>query len=389
MKRRETGKYVIISTVGEKCQAFVPDPLPPKNPPLDVTGTARGQMDEALMALGRLDGLTQVLPDPWIFLYIYIRKEAVLSSQIEGTQSSLSDLLQFEIQEFPGVPVDDVLEVSNYVAAMDHGLKRLNEGFPLTNRLLREIHGVLLSKGRGSDKNHGEFRRSQNWIGGTRPGNARFVPPPPERLDDCMGELEKFLNNVPEPVPILIKAALAHAQFETIHPFLDGNGRIGRLLITFIFCSEKVLKQPLLYISLYFKRHRQQYYDLLQNIREYGQWEEWLQFFVDAVLEIANQAVNTASSLLRLFADDRETLRGRKDLSSSVYQVYEQLCKKPLITIGKMAESTGLTIPTVTTALHRLEEIGIVEEFTKRRRGRIYAYKKYLVILNEGTENSS
>jgi len=235
-------------------------------------------MEKANRALGRLDGMTLLLPDASLFLYFYVRKEALLSSQIEGTQSSFNDLLLYESDETPGVPLDDVREVSNYVAAMDHGLSRLRGGFPLSLRLIREIHEILLSKGRGSDKGPGEFRRTQNWVGGTRPGTANFVPPPPESLMDCLGALEKFLHNDPVPTPLLIKAALAHVQFETIHPFLDGNGRLGRLLITFLLCAEGALTEPILYLSLYFKTHRSQYYDWLQKVRIDGDWEGWLGF---------------------------------------------------------------------------------------------------------------
>lgn len=257
--------------------AYVPKPLPPK--PSLVLDKLFPLLVQANIALGRLEGMSMLLPDQSLFLYMYIRKEAVLSSQIEGTQSSLSDLLLFENNEVPGVPTDDVTEVSSYVAEMDHGLKRLKEGFPLSLRLIREMHGILLAKGRGQNKDPGEFRRSQNCIGGTRPGNAYFVPPPPENLMECLDDFEKYLHDEKQPLPTLIKAALAHVQFETIHPFLDGNGRIGRLLITFILCANKIMTSPLLYLSLYFKTNRQSYYDHLQLVRETGDWEEWLAFF--------------------------------------------------------------------------------------------------------------
>jgi Fic family protein len=238
---------------------------------------------------------------------MYLRKEALLSSQIEGTQSSLSDLLLFEQDELPMVPLDDVQEVSNYVAAMDHGLQRLREGFPLSLRLIREIHEILLAKGRGASKEPGEFRRSQNWIGGTRPGNALFVPPPPDELNRCLGDLETYLHAT-DVHPALIRAALAHVQFETIHPFLDGNGRLGRLLITLLLCEAGSLREPVLYLSLYLKTHRQQYYDLLQAVRERGDWETWLAFFLDGVTETATQAVHAARSLITLFDNDRRRI---------------------------------------------------------------------------------
>ena len=256
MKRELQGQYVTISTVGEKARAFVPAALPP-DPPIEWTPDLRSKFDQALLALGRLDSISTFLPDISLFLYMYVRKEAVLSSMIEGTQSSLSDLLLFELDMEPGVPLDDVREVSSYVAAMDHGLKRLGEGFPLSLRLIREVHNVLLSRGRGANQTPGEFRRTQNWIGGTRPGNAAFVPPPADQVLDCMGRLESFLHDQPETTPALLKAALTHVQFETIHPFLDGNGRLGRLLITLLLCEQEMLREPMLYLSLYFKTHRQ------------------------------------------------------------------------------------------------------------------------------------
>ena len=263
MRRGEIGRYESTSAGGEQVRAFVPSPLPP-DPPLALDGSLQQALEKATLALGRLDAVSTLLPDEAVFLYAYVRKEAVLSSQIEGTQSTLSDLMRFELKDMPGVPLEDVVEVSNYVAALDHGLRRLGEGFPLCNRLINEIHGVLLSRGRGSGKAPGEFRRSQNWIGGTRPGNARFVPPPHAAVPDCMAALERFYH-AGDAMPVLVRAGLAHVQFETIHPFLDGNGRVGRLLITLLLCSAGVLRQPLLYLSLYFKQHRGDYYDLFDS----------------------------------------------------------------------------------------------------------------------------
>lgn len=245
MNRDLQGHYLTITSVGGKAKAFVPAPLPPV-PPIEWSAELREKFDQALLALGRLDSVSVLLPYTSLFLYMYVRKEAVLSSMIEGTQASLSDLLLFEFEHQPGVPLDDVQEVSNYVAALNHGLNRLNEDLPLSLRLLKEIHSVLLSKGRGKECDPGEFRRSQNWIGGSRPGTAAFVPPPPEYVQECMGKLELFLHDQPEKTSAVIKAALAHVQFETIHPFLDGNGRLGRLIITLLLCSEKVLKEPML-----------------------------------------------------------------------------------------------------------------------------------------------
>ena len=262
-----------------------------------------------MLTLGRLDGVSTLLPDEALFLYAYVRKEAVLSSQIEGTQSSLSDLLLFELEEATGVPLDDVREVSNYVAALEHGLPRLRENFPLSNRLIREIHGVLLSSGRGRNKTPGEFRRSQNWIGGSRPGNASFVPPPHTTVPDCMTAFERFLHAKDDGLPVLLRAGLAHLQFETIHPFLDGNGRVGRLLITLLLCHAGLLRQPLLYLSLYFKQHRSDYYDLLNHVRRTGDWEAWLAFFLEGVKQTAEGAVSTAKRLSRMFQDDRKRIQ--------------------------------------------------------------------------------
>jgi Fic family protein len=385
MKRDKTGRYVTISTVGEHCRAFIPEPLPPV-PPLNINAGLRDLIDAALLALGRLDSVSLLLPDTSLFLYMYIRKEAVLSSQIEGTQSSLSDLLLFEIEAASGVPIEDVQDVSNYVTATSHGLKRIREDFPLSVRLIKEIHEVLLSKGRGSDKTPGQFRKTQNWIGGTRPGNALFVPPPPAEVADCMSHLEKFINDKPERVSSLIKAALFHAQFETIHPFLDGNGRIGRLFITLLLCSERILKEPMLYLSLYFKTHRQQYYDLLQGIRIHGQWEEWLEFFVTAVKETAETAVETANQLRLIAEADRDKIQSIGRSAGSALRVHHVLLEKPVISIPKICELSGLWTTTVTMMMKYLEKLGIVKEMTGARRNRLYSYVGYIEVLNKGTE---
>ncbi|MGD9877734.1 Fic family protein [Desulfococcus sp.] len=385
MKRELQGKYVTISTVGEKAQAFVPAPLPPR-PPIDWTPELRSKFDQALLALGRLDSVSTLLPDTSLFLYMYVRKEAVLSSMIEGTQSSLSDLLLFELDQEPGVPLDDVREVSNYVAALDHGLRLLGEGLPLSLRLFREIHGVLLTKGRGSNQTPGEFRRSQNWIGGTRPGNAAFVPPPAEEVLKCMSKLELFLHDQPEPTPVLLKAALAHVQFETIHPFLDGNGRLGRLLIALLLCEQKVLREPMLYLSLYFKTHRQYYYELLNNVRMTGDWEAWLDFFSEAVIVTATQAVETAQQLLDLSNQDRDKISGLGRAAASTLQVHRALMEHPIATSGSLVEKTGITPATVNKALGHLEQLGIVKELTAQKRNRLFSYAGYIEIMSRGTE---
>lgn len=386
MKRKQTGKLLTISTVGgETCKAFIPDPLPPK-PKLRIDADLQESIDKALLALGRLDTISDLLPDASLFLDMYIRKEAVLSSQIEGTQSSLSDLLMFEGKGTSGVPVDDVREVSNYVAAITYGLERIRSGFPLSLRLIREIHGVLLSDGRGSRENPGEFRKSQNWIGGTRPGNAVFVPPPPDKVVSCMGDLEKFLHNDPVKTPVLLKAALSHVQFESTHPFLDGNGRLGRLLITLLLCSEKALAQPTLYLSLFLKSHRQEYYDHLQAVRTSGDWEGWIQFFLTGVQETAQSAVETARRIVNLFDRDRQTIEGLGRAAGSAVRVHIALQQQAVMTIAKGAELTQLSVPTVTTAVRSLIKLGIVQELERTGRSKYFSYAEYLRILNEGTE---
>jgi Fic family protein len=363
-------------------RAYVPPPLPP-TPPVDASGLLP-LIEQANRALGRLDGITSILPAPPLFLFMYVRKEALLSSQIEGTQSSLSDLLLFENDEVPLVGIEDVQEVSNYVAAIEYGLKRLADGFPLSLRLIREIHDVLLRKGRGSSKQPGEFRRSQNWIGGTRPANAIFIPPPPSEMMDCLDNFEKFLHE--ETTPALIRAALAHVQFESIHPFLDGNGRLGRLLITLMLCAEGVLKQPMLYLSLYFKARRQEYYDRLQAVRDLGVWEAWIEFFLIGVVETANESVEAARQLLALFESDRARIRTRGRLAASMLHVHELLQRQPIIGVASASDALKLTHPTVMKAIANLQKLGIVKEVTGRRRGRLFAYSRYMEILDRGTE---
>lgn len=384
MQRGPTGRFEVISTAGEAVRAFVPDPLPPQ-PPLDLTGERQLLLERALLSCGRLDGVSALLPDPDLFLYAYVRREAVLSSQIEGTQSSLSDLLLFELDEAPGVPFDDVVEVSNYVAALEHGMSRLREGFPLSNRLLREVHAKLLARGRGAEKSPGEFRRSQNWIGGTRPGNASFVPPPPAHLEDCMAALEQFIHG-DHPLPALIKAGLAHVQFETVHPFLDGNGRLGRLLISLMLHDARVLRQPLLYLSLFFKQHRADYYRLLDTVRQDGEWEAWLEFFLTGVAQTASAAVESAHRLLELFAADEHALVKAPGSSASVMRVFTALRAKPVATINDLSARAAVSFPTAAKAVDLLTAAGVVRELTGGRRNRVFAYDRYLAVMNEGTE---
>ncbi len=387
MKRGETGRYEVSTTGGEAVRAFVPAPLPP-TPPIVLDGHLQELLEQAVLAIGRLDSLATLLPDTGLFLYTYVRKEAVLSSQIEGTQSSLSDFLLFELEEAPGVPFDDVVEVSNYVAALEHGLERLQADFPLCNRLIREIHEVLLARGRGSSKDPGQFRRSQNWIGGSRPGNAIHVPPPPHLVEDCMSGFEHFLQAEQEPMPVVLRAALAHVQFETIHPFLDGNGRVGRLLITFLLCRAGLLRQPLLYLSLYFKKNRDEYYRLLEEVRRHGDWEAWLEFFLEGVRQTADGAVATARQLESLFRDDRQRIQERGRAAGSALRVHEALKERPIASIQDISRRSGISFPAATAGLSLLDELGIAREFTGRKRNRLFGYSRYIAILNEGTELS-
>ena len=386
MHRGESGRYEVTSIGGEHVRAFIPATLPPK-PALVLDGSLQQTLESVVLALGRLDGVATLLPDEALFLYAYVRKEAVLSSQIEGTQSSLSDLLLFELDEAPGVPLDDVREVSNYVAAIEYGLRRLRENFPLSNRLIREIHGVLLSGGRGSTRAPGEFRRSQNWIGGTRPGNAVFVPPPHTAVPDCMTSFENFLHADTDGLPVLLRAGLAHVQFETIHPFPNGNGRVGRLLIPLLLCHAGVLHQPLLYLSLYFKQHRDTYYDQLNHVRRTGDWEAWLAFFLEGVKLTADGAAATAQRLSRMFQDDHnriEAAGGRR--TGSALRVHNALKARPILSLPVACRTAKLSFQTAASAMELLIHHGIAREITGKRRDRLFVYEHYLSILNEETK---
>lgn len=382
MYRHPFGSYINNSVSGELVKAYMPDTLPP-NPPIEMIDLYSLQ-DQANLAIGRLDGISINVPDISLFLYMYIRKEAVLSSQIEGTKSTLDDLLMYENNEAIGVPIDDVVEVSNYVSALNHGLQRIADGFPLCLRLIREMHEILLSRGRGSTKQPGVFRTSQNWIGGTRPGNASFVPPPWENVADLLSNLESFWNIEDGSVPTLIKAGLAHYQFETIHPFLDGNGRLGRLLITFILCVDGILSKPLLYLSLYFKINRQSYYDHLQHTREKGDLEEWLRFFLKGVIYTAEQAVKTIQQTLELLEKDRQKIQSIGKAAASALIIHDLIKKTPITDGNKIVSMSGLTLPTVNSSIKHLIELEIVTELTGKSRNKIYKYTKYLDILSDG-----
>ncbi len=384
MKRGTTGTYHRSTVAGEEVLAFVPRPLPP-HPPIEFSPTRQRLLERALLACGRLDAVTALLPDPDLFLYTYVRREAVLSSQIEGTQSSIADLLLFELDEARGVPIDDVTEVSNYVAALEHGLARLRDGFPLSNRLIREIHRELMTSGRGAAYQPGEFRRSQNWIGGTRPGNAVFVPPPVHEVEPCMADLERFLHDTSAP-GALLKAAMAHVQFETIHPFLDGNGRTGRLLIALILHHEGVLRQPLLYLSLYFKDHRAEYYRLLDTVRRTGDWEAWLDFFFEGVETTATEAVHTVHRLLALFDADARRLHTLGRSAATAARLLDALRRRPVASIPLLAKRADVAFATAARAVGVMLELGIVREITGRKRERVFAYGAYVDILSEGAD---
>ena len=384
MKRRRTGTFEITAVAGERVRAFIPAPLPPA-PAITFQGDLQIDLERATLALGRLDGVSALLPDHTLFLYSYVRKEAVLSSQIEGTQSSLSDLLLFELEEAPGVPLGDVTEVSNYVSALEHGVRRVRGGFPLSSRLLREIHAVLLSRGRGSGKQPGEFRKTQNWIGGSRPGNAAFVPPPHTAIAGSMSDLERFLHAEGDGLPLLARAGIAHLQFETIHPFLDGNGRVGRLLVTLMLCAAGVLQEPLLYLSLFLKKHRQRYYTLLDAVRRDGDWESWLSFFFQGVDETATSAISNAHALTKLFRDDRARIERQGRRAGSALRVHDAFKARPISSVAAISHATGLSFPSAASAVELLASMKIVRELTGKRRNRLFVYDEFLTLLSDET----
>jgi Fic family protein len=366
-------------------KAFVPSPLPPY-PPLQLNQELATLRDRALVALGELKGITRILPDARLFLYQYVRKEALLSSQIEGTQSSLSDLLLFELDEAPGVPLDDVREVSNYIDALEYGLQRLRDGFPLSLRMLREMHEHLLRRGRGAGKAPGEFRRTPVWIGGPSPDRAQFVPPPADRVIECLGQLERFLHETEDGISPLARAGLAHVQFETIHPFLDGNGRLGRLLIVLMLCDAGLLDEPSLYLSLYFKSRREEYYQRLDAVRTKGDWEGWLRFFFDGIAATSGQAVDTAQRLLQLFQNDRAHLRAAGRIAGTALQLHEVFSRNPLRTTALLVKETGLSKPAIARGLDTMQGLGVIREITGKQRYKIYAYQPYMDILSEGAQ---
>lgn len=346
-----------------------------------MTAARRRLLEEADAALSKLDGAALLLPEVDLFLYAYVRKEAVLSSQIEGTQSTLSDLMLFELDDLQ-VPVDDVKEVSSYVAAMEHGVARLRT-LPLGGRLIREMHAKLMAKGRGSEKEPGEFRRSQNWIGGARPSLAHYVPPPAHEVLPCMGELDKFIN-AEDGLPTLVRAALAHVQFESIHPFLDGNGRIGRLVVTLMLQQSGKLSRPLLYLSLYLKANKAEYYRLLDRVRSEGDWEAWVDFFLRGVAETAHSATLTARNLSACFLADLTKIQRATRVDAKAASALSYFRQRPMMDIKRVAACLDVTFPTAAKAVQLLVDHGILREVTGKARDRIFVYQRYLEILNEG-----
>lgn len=384
---RKTGDYHTSVVGGEIVRAFVPHPLPPKNPILRIEGELAARHSESLAAISRLKIASAMVPSPEWFLYGFVRKEAVVSSQIEGTQSTLEDVIAFELNRQTG-DVADVEEVCNYVDALNYARAELArpKGLPLSIRLICEVHKRLMKGVRGQEKQPGRIRASQNWIGGTRPGNAKFVPPPPDSVPELLAALDKWIHS-DDPLPPLVRVGLAHVQFETIHPFLDGNGRLGRLIITLLAEHWDLLDGPFLYVSLGFKRHRQEYYRRLDEARTSGDWEGWTEFFLKCVKESADDGANAAQRLFRLVNDDRRTLTNLDSVNVSAIRLFEQLPEHPMITAAKALDLTASTKPTINKAIESLVEAGILEEITGKQRDRIYAYRKYLDVLAEDTKS--
>lgn len=378
MERGIQGKLIKCSVTSECYEAYIPNRLPPQ-PEIDMQ-SVYPLLEKANQSIGALNGVISAVPDSAVINYMYVRKEALLSSQIEGTQSTLDDLLKYEANQTQGIPVEDASEVSSYVAALNYGISKINDGFPLALRLIREIHTRLLTNTRGNTKRPGEFRTSQNWIGGTRPGNARFVPCPPDKLPDILGELEKFINTE-DAVPSLIKAALIHVQFETIHPFLDGNGRLGRLLITLFLCARGLLRSPFLYLSLFFKKNRSLYYEYLNNVRYQGDWESWIKFFLEGIIETSNDARETIMQIQKLFALDEEKIEALGKAKTSTKTVFAQFEQKPILTVAEIESKIKLSRPTIISSVNRLIGLGILTNTSEKKWGQTYAYSGYIDLL--------
>jgi Fic family protein len=376
---RATGRTLKRTVTGEEIAAFVPYPLPPRDPPLNLDGAFAAPLRRAEQALARLEVAGEMVPSLDWFIYAFVRKEAVISSQIEGTQATLIDLLEYEAEQTTKVAGDDVHEVCNYLDAIKYarGQMKNARGLPLSIRLLNEAHRRLMRGVRGENKEPGEIRRSQNWIGGTRPGNAVFVPAPPEELAALLADLEKYLHTE-SGLPPLVRIGLAHVQFETVHPYLDGNGRIGRLLITLLLEHWKLLSAPLLYLSLFFKRHRAEYYRLLGEVRRSGDWESWIAFFLEGVATIADEAVTAAREVFKLVNDDRQRLVAAPGASIMAIRLMDRLPIHPVVTIPAVVKILKTTKPTAGKAVQLLEKLGVLTETTGRQRDRTFAYASYL-----------
>lgn len=362
--------------------AFVPETFPPVD--LKIVPSLVSLVEDATLALGKLVGSSEILPDPDLFVYMYVRREAVLSSQIEGTEASLVDLLEYEAQMEKAQRRIDVREITNYVAALRFGLERVKK-LPLSLRLIREIHGRLMRGVRGGEpaKTPGEFRRTQNWVGGPSPATARYVPPPVTEMRRALDEFEKYLH-VEDGLPHLVKVGLAHAQFETIHPFLDGNGRIGRLLIIFLLAHQEILREPLLYLSIFFKRHRQEYYDRLQDIRDHGDWEGWLAFFLTGVATVSREATQTARKIVQLREEKRQEVNEKLGRRAGTAQILlEELFQQPYVNVKGVQKITGLSQPAANTLANVMEDVGILREITGKKTYRIFAFHEYMQLFEE------
>lgn len=381
MRRGIAGCHEYSVAGGEVCQAFVPTPLPPR-PSLILDIDLESRLDEANLALGRLDGMSVLMPDTSVLLYSYIRKEAVLSSRIEGTQSSLADLMLYEADGAPGVPVDDAREVSCYVSALEHGIDQLRRGMPICTRLMNEMHQRLMTHGRGMGKAPGEIRRTQNWIGARSAQEATFVPPPAHRVAQCLSDLERFINDQPERYPALRKAALTHLQFETIHPYLDGNGRLGRLLIPLMFVADGVLREPLLFLSLYFKANRGDYYELLQQVREHGDWEEWLWFFAGGVQVASTEAVNLAVSIMQLYTADGARIRREASRNEDALRVHHALFNRPVARRADITAFNEQDAASIDRGVAVLVDLGMIRRLCGTAGEPIFVYTAYLDLLN-------
>ncbi len=387
MVERKTGRYERVTTTGEEVAAFVPDRLPPSDPPVEIAGNLEEHLREARRELSALELVGDMVPSVDWFIYAFVRKEAVLSSQIEGTQATLMNLLQYEAESKGAGPSADIEEVCNYLDALSFARREIADaqGLPISIRLLNKTHQHLMRGVRGAMKKPGHVRNSQNWIGGTRPGNATFVPCPPHLLQDELSELELYIHGGNE-LPALIRIGLIHVQFETLHPYLDGNGRIGRLLITLLFEHWGLLSKPLLYLSTYLKRHRRQYYDRLDAVRAKGDWEGWLVFFLEGVAQVSREAVSTARTLFELVSLDRQRVLNQKSATLMSVRLFELLPDHPVVTTANAIELLGTTPPTAGKAISLLEDAGVLVEVTGKKRDRIFHYQRYLDRLREGTD---